>query len=123
MQTPFSDLDNAVLLSALEHYGYCPRQCALIHREQTYDENIFTLQSNAVHERVDPAGNGNKRRDTVGVQRTSLVGIAGSDWKGRPDRIQGRHALPGGVQARAVPGKQPRRPAALRGRRCAWKKC
>ena len=28
MQTPFSDLDNAVLLSALEHYGYCPRQCA-----------------------------------------------------------------------------------------------
>ena len=45
MQTPFSDLDNAVLLSALEHYGYCPRQCALIHREQTYDENIFTLRA------------------------------------------------------------------------------
>ena len=50
------DFDNPVLLSALEHYSYCPRQCALIHREQTYDENIFTLQGNAVHERVDQPG-------------------------------------------------------------------
>ena len=50
------DFDNPVLLSALEHYSYCPRQCALIHREQTYDENIFTLQGNAVHERVDQTG-------------------------------------------------------------------
>lgn len=48
--------DTTVLLSALEHYGYCPRQCALIHREQTYEENIFTLQGNAVHERVDQPG-------------------------------------------------------------------
>ena len=50
------DLDNTVLLSALEHYSYCPRQCALIHREQTYDENVYTLRGNAVHERVDRPG-------------------------------------------------------------------
>ena len=56
MTTEGIDGDNPVLLSALEHYGYCPRQCALIHREQTYDENIFTLQGNAVHERVDRPG-------------------------------------------------------------------
>ena len=56
MQASSLDLDNPVLLSALEHYGYCPRQCALIHREQTYDENIFTLQGNEVHERVDQPG-------------------------------------------------------------------
>ena len=48
--------ENAVLLSALEHFAYCPRQCALIHREQTYEENLFTLQGNAVHERVDQPG-------------------------------------------------------------------
>ena len=59
MQASYPDLDNAVLLSALEHYGYCPRQCALIHREQTYDENIFTLQGNEVHERVDQPGAAN----------------------------------------------------------------
>ncbi len=56
MTTEEQEQDNPVLLSALEHYGYCPRQCALIHREQTYDENIFTLQGNAVHERVDQPG-------------------------------------------------------------------
>ena len=45
-----------ILLSALEHYSYCPRQCALIHREQTYEENIYTLEGNDVHERVDEFG-------------------------------------------------------------------
>jgi CRISPR-associated exonuclease Cas4 len=38
-----------VLISALEHWSYCPRQCALIHIEQTYDENLFTLRGSRVH--------------------------------------------------------------------------
>jgi CRISPR-associated exonuclease Cas4 len=42
-----------VVLSSLEHYSYCPRQCALIHAEQVFDENIYTLRGRAVHERVD----------------------------------------------------------------------
>lgn len=43
----------SVLISALEHYSYCPRQCALIHVEQTYDENIYTMRGSLAHERVD----------------------------------------------------------------------
>src|SRR5438270_11673014 len=42
-----------VMISALEHYSYCPRQCALIHLEQTFDENIYTLKGHMAHERVD----------------------------------------------------------------------
>jgi CRISPR-associated exonuclease Cas4 len=42
-----------VMISALEHYSYCPRQCALIHIEQTFDENIYTLRGHLAHERVD----------------------------------------------------------------------
>ena len=42
-----------IMISALEHYSYCPRQCALIHMEQTSDENIYTLRGRAAHERVD----------------------------------------------------------------------
>lgn len=42
-----------VMISALEHYSYCPRQCALIHIEQTFDENIYTLKGHLAHERVD----------------------------------------------------------------------
>jgi len=42
-----------VQISALEHFSYCPRQCALIHVEQTYDENLYTIRGALAHERVD----------------------------------------------------------------------
>jgi len=42
-----------VPISALEHFSYCPRQCALIHVEQTYEENVFTVRGTLAHERVD----------------------------------------------------------------------
>ena len=29
-------------LSALQHWAYCPRQCALIHLEQAFEDNVFT---------------------------------------------------------------------------------
>jgi CRISPR-associated exonuclease Cas4 len=45
-----------VPISALEHYSYCPRQCALIHVEQTFEENLFTIRGQIAHERVDTAG-------------------------------------------------------------------
>lgn len=44
-----------VPISALEHYSYCPRQCGLIHIEQTFEENIFTIKGQIAHERVDRA--------------------------------------------------------------------
>ena len=40
-------------LSALQHWAYCPRQCALIHLEQAFDDNLHTLRGNALHARVD----------------------------------------------------------------------
>lgn len=47
--------DWPVLISALEHYSYCPRQCALIHAERIFDENVFTLRGRHAHERADEA--------------------------------------------------------------------
>lgn len=47
--------EDVVLLSALEHYSYCPRQCALIHVERVFDENVFTLRGRHAHERADEA--------------------------------------------------------------------
>ncbi|GGJ03894.1 CRISPR-associated protein Cas4 [Alicyclobacillus cellulosilyticus] len=47
------DDDALIPISALEHYAYCPRQCALIHVEQTFDENRFTLGGRMAHARVD----------------------------------------------------------------------
>ena len=42
-----------ITLSALQHYAFCPRQCALIHNEQAWAENFLTAQGRALHERVD----------------------------------------------------------------------
>ncbi len=48
----FSDAD-LLPLSALQHYIYCPRQCALIHLEQQWSENRFTAEGRTQHDRVD----------------------------------------------------------------------
>ncbi len=42
-----------VPISAIEHFSYCPRQCALIHVEQTFEENAYTIRGRISHERVD----------------------------------------------------------------------
>lgn len=42
-----------IMLSALEHYSYCPRQCALIHIEQVWSENLYTMRGREVHQHVD----------------------------------------------------------------------
>lgn len=51
-----SEPEEPIMLSALQHWSYCPRQCALIHVEQAFDENVHTMRGNAVHQRVDEPG-------------------------------------------------------------------
>ncbi len=45
-----------VAVSAIEHYAYCARQCALIHVDQTFDENVYTMRGAQAHERIDIPG-------------------------------------------------------------------
>lgn len=45
--------DEFVMLSALQHYLFCPRQCALIHVEGVWSENYLTSSGRQMHERVD----------------------------------------------------------------------
>lgn len=45
--------DEYLMLSALQHYAFCPRQFALIHIEQVWADNRFTAEGNILHERVD----------------------------------------------------------------------
>ncbi|HGO5856362.1 TPA: CRISPR-associated protein Cas4, partial [Mannheimia haemolytica] len=51
--TVLGDDKRSISLSALQHYAFCPRQCALIHNEQAWAENYLTAQGQALHERVD----------------------------------------------------------------------
>jgi len=45
--------DEYIQLSSLQHFQYCPRQCALIHVDQQWSENRFTAEGRVQHERVD----------------------------------------------------------------------
>ena len=42
------DDSELIMISALEHYSYCPRQCALIHVEQIFEENKYLCISSLV---------------------------------------------------------------------------
>lgn len=50
------DEPDPIPVSALQHWCYCPRQCALIHQEQAFAENVHTLRGQAVHAAVDRPG-------------------------------------------------------------------
>lgn len=45
--------EDFIALSALQHYLYCPRQCALIHVEQLWAESARTAEGRVLHERAD----------------------------------------------------------------------
>lgn len=53
--------DDLIPLSALQHYLYCPRQCALIHVEQQWAENRFTAEGRLLHDRTDRGGGETRR--------------------------------------------------------------
>ncbi len=69
----------SIPISALQHYSYCPRQFALIHIEEIYEENIFTIEGNIVHEKVDDSNNyrSNKKCENSVPVWSDKLGIYG----------------------------------------------
>ncbi|MBF7054566.1 CRISPR-associated protein Cas4 [Halomonas sp. KAO] len=69
-------------LSALQHYLFCPRQCALIHLEQQWAENRYTAEGRILHERVDRSGHERRRGVHTATalplasERLGLTGVA-----------------------------------------------
>ena len=76
--------EDYLAISALQHYSYCPRQFALIHVEQAWEENQFTAEGRVLHERVDT--NELEQRGRVRYERSVLL-------KSEHYRIQGKMDL------------------------------
>lgn len=66
------DAGDYIPISALQHYLYCPRQCALIHLEQLWAESRYTAEGRLLHERADKPG-GERRR---GVRTVTAMPLA-----------------------------------------------
>lgn len=67
-------------ISALQHFVFCPRQCALIHIEQAWEENRFTVEGRIMHEDVHEGGVENRKdvRIERGIPLRSLeLGLSG----------------------------------------------
>jgi CRISPR-associated exonuclease Cas4 len=81
-----------VLISAIEHYSYCPRQCALIHVDQTYDENLYTIRGRLMHERVD--GGDDLPSRGVETQRGIPLWSDRYGLRGKADAVEWRDGVP-----------------------------
>jgi len=72
--------DDLVMISALQHLLFCPRQCALIHIEQQWAENRLTAEGRILHERVHSAGSESRSKVRVEFDvpiRSLLLGLIG----------------------------------------------
>lgn len=73
-------------LSALQHLLFCERQCALIHVEQVWAENPFTVEGRHLHERADQ-GPGESRGD-VRIARALPLRSLRLGLSGRADVVE-----------------------------------
>jgi len=85
-------------LSALQHYMYCPRQCALIHLEQQWAENRLTAEGRLLHQRADTP-QAERRRGVRTVTAMPLLSLE-LGITGKADVVEfhrsetGEHAFP-----------------------------
>jgi CRISPR-associated exonuclease Cas4 len=78
--------EDIVLVSALEHYGYCPRQCALIHVEQVFDDNVFTLRGRFAHTQVEEVES--RTEEGVRVERSLPIWCDRLGIRGKADIVE-----------------------------------
>lgn len=87
-----SDTSDSLPISALQHWLFCPRQCALIHVERLWSENVYTAEGRVLHERTD-----NGRPDTRGgtrILRTAQLASEQHALHGVADVVEMRNTGP-----------------------------
>lgn len=90
-------------LSAVNHYSFCPRRCALVHMECVWSENFFTSSGQQLHSKVDRGGSASRKdcriakslrlfsrtlgvsgiADLVEFVRDDIAGVSVLGWQGR----------------------------------------
>lgn len=88
--------DEFLALSGIQHFAFCKRQWALIHIEQSWQENVLTVQGDLMHDRAHDEALRERRGDALIVRslvvRSAALGLAGKcdivefhqDAKGHP---------------------------------------
>jgi len=73
--------DDYLLLSGIQHYAFCPRQWALIHVENLWQENYLTTAGRILHKKAHDGESAEKRGDLIIFRSikvsSSRLGISG----------------------------------------------
>ncbi|MEJ1365253.1 MAG: CRISPR-associated protein Cas4 [Candidatus Sedimenticola sp. (ex Thyasira tokunagai)] len=94
--------DDLLPISALQHYAYCPRQFALIHLEQIWEENRFTAEGQLLHQRVN-SGETETRGD-LHIARTLRLRSTRLGLTGIADVVEFYRTERGGVKLHGCSG-------------------
>lgn len=92
-----------LLLSGLQHFAFCPRQWALIHIEQQWQENLRTAEGQLLHEQAHNPENREKRKDRL-ILRDLRVFSPTLGITGACDVVE-FHSDPAGVELQGRAGK------------------
>jgi CRISPR-associated exonuclease Cas4 len=68
----YSD-DDMLMLSGIQHFRFCPRQWALIHIEQQWDDNHLTVEGKIMHKRADDPFYRQKCGDYISLRSVSIA--------------------------------------------------
>ena len=69
----YYDDDQMLMLSGIQHYMFCPRQWALIHIEQQWDDNRLTAEGLLLHKNVDNPAYRQKNGDTITLRAVHIA--------------------------------------------------
>lgn len=96
--------DDPIMISALEHWSYCPRQCGLIHVDQTYEENLYTMRGQAVHKIVDEVET--EVQQGVRIERALPLWSKSLGLVGKADVVEFHGEVPYPVEYKSGPRRQ-----------------
>ena len=71
----YNEEDQYLMLSGIQHFLFCKRQWALIHIEQQWEENVKTVEGNALHTKADQPFIREKRGDKLIVRAMHVKSI------------------------------------------------
>lgn len=65
--------DDMLMLSGIQHFRFCPRQWALIHIEQQWEDNRLTIEGQIMHEHVDDPFYRQKCGDQITLRAVNIA--------------------------------------------------
>ncbi len=79
--------EDYLLLSGIQHFAFCPRQWALIHIEEQWNENYLTASGRVIHEKAHK-GEASERRGNIIIFRALKVRSAELGISGECDVVE-----------------------------------